>query len=124
MTSFNSGKRSGGLRSSSAKNYLSFTFRRRPRGPAASDVVRVDPSDPLIVQVGAATGLAVDSAIAYAGVICLFEDRLRRRLDSGALEPVLESWWRRFPGPFLYSSKRRLLSAPIRAFVDFTKAKT
>ena len=85
--------------------------------------MRVDPSDPLIVQVGAATDLAVDSAIAYAGVICLFEDRLRPHLDSGALEPALELWWRRFQWPFPHYSGRRLLSAPIRAFVDFIKAK-
>jgi DNA-binding transcriptional LysR family regulator len=85
------------------------------------DVVRVDPSGPLIVQVGAATDLAVDAAVAGLGIICLFEDWLRPHLDSGALEPVLESWWQRFSGPFLYYSGRRLLPAPLRAFIDFIK---
>jgi DNA-binding transcriptional LysR family regulator len=86
------------------------------------EVVRVDPSGPLLVQVGAATDLAVEAAIAGTGIICLFEDWLRPHLDSGALEPVLQQWWQRFSGPFLYYPGRRLLPAPLRAFVDFIKA--
>ena len=86
------------------------------------EVVRVDPSGPLIVQVGTATDLAVAAAIAGTGVIYLFEDWLRPHLDSGTLEPVLEGWWSRFSGPFLYYSGRRLLPAPLRAFVDFIKS--
>lgn len=39
----------------------------------------------------------------------------RPHLESGALEP----WWPRFPGPFLYHPGRRLVPAPLRAFVDF-----
>lgn len=85
-------------------------------------LVQLDPSGPLIVQIGAATDLAVDAAIAGTGVIYLFEDWLRPHLDSGALEPILEPWWPRFSGPFLYYSGRRLLPAPLRAFVDFIKA--
>jgi DNA-binding transcriptional LysR family regulator len=86
------------------------------------EVVRVDPSGPLLVQVGAATDLAVDAAIAGTGIIFLFEDWLRPHLDSGKLEAVLEPWWQRFPGPFLYFPGRRLLPAPLRAFVDFIKS--
>ena len=85
-------------------------------------VVQIDPSGPLLVQVGAATDLVVDAAIAGTGVIYLFEDWLRPHLDSGRLEPVLEPWWQRFSGPFLYYSGRRLLPAPLRAFVDFIKS--
>lgn len=83
------------------------------------EIVRIDPSGPLIVRVGAATDLAVDAAIAGTGIITLFEDWLRPHLDSGALEPVLEPWWQIFPGPFLYYPGRRYLPAPLRAFVDF-----
>jgi DNA-binding transcriptional LysR family regulator len=83
--------------------------------------VKIDASGPLIVQVGAAADLIVDAAIAGVGLICLFEDWLRPHLDSGALEPVLESWWPSFSGPFLYYSGRRLLPAPLRAFVDFIR---
>jgi DNA-binding transcriptional LysR family regulator len=82
-------------------------------------IVRVDPSGPLIVRVGAATDLVVDAAVAGTGIIYLFEDWLRPHLDSGALEPVLEPWWQTFSGPFLYYPGRRHLPAPLRAFVDF-----
>jgi DNA-binding transcriptional LysR family regulator len=74
------------------------------------------------VGIGGAIDLAVDAAIAGTGILCLFEDLLRPHLDSGALEPVLEPWWQCFPGPFLYYPGRRLVPAPLRAFVDFIKA--
>jgi DNA-binding transcriptional LysR family regulator len=86
------------------------------------EVVRVDPSGPLLVQAGAATDLAVEAAIAGTGVIYLFEDWLRPHLAGGVLEPILEPWWQRFSGPFLYYPGRRLLPAPLRAFVDFVKS--
>lgn len=86
------------------------------------EVVRIDPSGPLLVSIGAATELSVDAAIAGTGIIALFEDWLRPHLDSGALEPVLEPWWQSFSGPFLYYPGRRLVPAPLRAFVDFVKA--
>ncbi len=85
------------------------------------EVVRVDPAGPLVVQAGTASDLAVDAAVAGIGIIKLFEDWLRPHLDSGVLEPVLEPWWPRFPGPFLYYPGRRLVPAPLRAFIDFVK---
>lgn len=86
------------------------------------EVVRVDPTGPLIVGVGGATDLAVEAAIAGVGIVGLFEDWVRPLFDSGALEPVLEPWWQRFSGPFLYYPGRRLVPAPLRAFVDFIRA--
>ncbi|MBY5669753.1 LysR family transcriptional regulator [Rhizobium leguminosarum] len=86
------------------------------------EIVRVDPTGPLIVRVGGATDLAVDAAISGTGIVCLFEDWLRPHIDSGALEPILEPWWQRFSGPFLYYPGRRLVPAPLRAFIDFVKA--
>jgi DNA-binding transcriptional LysR family regulator len=83
------------------------------------EIVQVDPSGPLIVRIGAAADLAVEAALAGTGIIHLFEDWLRPYLASGALKPILESWWQPFPGPFLYYPGRRLLPAPLRAFVDF-----
>jgi DNA-binding transcriptional LysR family regulator len=88
---------------------------------SGGEVVRVDPAGPLLVGIGGATDLAVDAAIAGTGIVYLFEDWLRPHLDSGALEPVLEPWWPRFSGPFLYYPGQRLVPATLRAFVNFIK---
>ncbi|RQV02864.1 LysR family transcriptional regulator [Burkholderia cenocepacia] len=86
------------------------------------EVVRVEPAaGPLLVQIGGATELMVDAAIAGTGVLYLFEDWVRPHFESGALEPVLEPWWRPFPGPFLYYPGRRLVPPALRAFIDFIK---
>ena len=85
------------------------------------EIVRIDPRGPLLVSIGAATDLAVDAAVAGTGIISLFEDWLRPHLESGALEPVLKPWWQTFSGPFLYYPGRRLVPAPLRAFIDFIK---
>jgi DNA-binding transcriptional LysR family regulator len=86
------------------------------------EVLHLNPAGPLMVRPGAAMDLAVNCAIAGVGIIHLFEDMLRPHLESGALEPILEPWWPRFSGPFLYYPGRRHLPAPLRAFVDFLKA--
>ncbi|MGU7773026.1 LysR family transcriptional regulator [Burkholderia sp. MR1-5-21] len=85
------------------------------------EVVRVDPAGPLLVQVGGATDLIVDAAIAGSGIVHLFEDWLRPHLERGALEPILEPWWRPFSGPFLYYSGRRLVPPALRAFIEFIR---
>ena len=87
------------------------------------EVVKVDPMGPLLVSTGTASDLAVQAAIAGTGIVSLFEDWLRPYFDSGALEPVLEPWWQLFSGPFLYYPGRRLMPAPLRAFVDFASAR-
>ena len=86
------------------------------------EVVRITPTGPLIVQIGSAVDLLVETAVAGTGLVYLFEEWLRPQLDSGALEPVLEGWWPRFSGPFLYYPGRRLPPAPLRAFIDFVRA--
>ncbi|MBN3723488.1 LysR family transcriptional regulator [Burkholderia sp. Ac-20379] len=85
------------------------------------EVVRVEPSGPLRVRPGGAVDILVDAARAEVGIVHLFEEWLRPHLDSGALMPVLAPWWQGFSGPFLYYPSRRLLPAPLRAFVDFIK---
>ncbi|WP_420959674.1 LysR substrate-binding domain-containing protein [Brucella sp. IR073] len=86
------------------------------------EIVKVDPPGPLIVQASGGIDLAVDAAIAGLGIVGLFEDWLQPYFDKGALKPVLEPWWQRFSGPFLYYPGRRFVPAPLRAFVDFIKA--
>jgi len=85
------------------------------------EILRVDPTGPLIVENAGVMDLAIEAAIAGGGIVHLFEDWLRPHLDSGALEPVLEAWWDSFSGPFLYYPGRRLVPAPLRAFIDFVK---
>ena len=86
-----------------------------------AEEVRIDPTGPLLVQIGGAVDLMVDAAIAGVGLAYLFEDWLRPHLDRGSLEPVLEDWWPEFSGPFLYYPGRRLVPPPLRAFVDYIK---
>jgi DNA-binding transcriptional LysR family regulator len=88
------------------------------------EVVKVDVTGPLTASLGGATDLLVDTAIGGTGIVTLFEDWLRPHFASGALEPVLEDWWPRFDGPYLYYPGRRLVPAPLRAFIDFVKAST
>jgi DNA-binding transcriptional LysR family regulator len=86
------------------------------------EVVEVDPTGPLIVRMGGGSDLAVDAAIAGSGIVYHFEEWLAPHFASGALEPVLRDWWQAFDGPYLYYPGRRLVPAPLRAFVDFVKA--
>ena len=86
------------------------------------ETVLVDISGPLSFQNGGATDLAIAAAIAGTGIISLFEEWLRPDLARGDLVPVLADWWPAFSGPFLYYPGRRLVPAPLRAFIDFVKA--
>jgi DNA-binding transcriptional LysR family regulator len=85
------------------------------------EVVQLNPSGPLLVRPSAAVDLAISAAVAGVGVIHLFEGMLEPHLAGGTLEPILEPWWQRFAGPFLYYPGHRHVPAPLRAFVDFVK---
>jgi len=86
----------------------------------AGEILKVDPSGPLVGNLGT-TDLLVAAAIAGTGIIYSFEDWLRPHFESGALKPILERWWRRLSGPFLYYPSRRHMPAALRAFVDFIR---
>ena len=86
------------------------------------ETITIDPPGQLLVQVGGALDLKIDVAVAGTGIVYLFEDWLRPYIDRGELEPVLESWWPSFSGPYLYYPGRRLVPAPLRAFIDFIRA--
>jgi DNA-binding transcriptional LysR family regulator len=81
--------------------------------------VRVKPPAALLVSIGAGVDLAVDTAIAGGGIVYLFEEWLAPYFARGELEPILQPWWLTFPGPWLYYPDRRLIPAPLRAFIDF-----
>lgn len=85
------------------------------------EVVHVETTGPLVGNIGNAVDLLIAAAVEGVGVIYLFEDWLRPQFDSGALKPILERWWLRFPGPFLYYPSRRHMPAALRAFVDFVR---
>ena len=86
------------------------------------EAIKLDVTGPLTVSLGGAADLLVDAAIAGTGIVNLFEDWLRPHFESGALVPVLEPWWEKFSGPYLYYPGRRLVPAPLRAFIDFIKS--
>jgi DNA-binding transcriptional LysR family regulator len=86
------------------------------------EVVQLNPSGPLLVRPSAAVDLAISAAVAGVGVIHVFEGMLEPHLANGGLEPILEPWWQRFAGPFLYYPGHRHVPAPLRVFVDFVKA--
>lgn len=88
----------------------------------AGEVVKLDPLGPLVVNLGGAVELSVAAALGGAGILYLFEAWVQPHFESGALVPVLPEWWLSFPGPFLYYPGRRLVPAPLRAFIDFVKA--
>lgn len=88
------------------------------------ETVTIEPNGQLLVQVGGALDLAIDSAVQGLGVIYLFENWLAPYVERGLLRPVLQPWWPQFSGPYLYYSGRRLVPAPLRAFVDFIRNDT
>jgi len=84
-------------------------------------VLRITPKGPLLAS---AAEFEVSAACAGLGVIYTFEDFLAPALRARKLVPILEDWWQSFAGPFLYYPSRRLMPAPLRAFVDFLKTQT
>jgi DNA-binding transcriptional LysR family regulator len=85
------------------------------------EVIKIDPSGPLIAKLGGATDLLIDAAVAGTGLVYCFEEWLSPHFQSGALKPVLQRWWARFSGPFLYYPSRRHVPAALRAFVGFIR---
>ncbi|WP_062012900.1 LysR family transcriptional regulator [Aureimonas sp. AU4] len=85
------------------------------------ETIAIEPRGPLVVSTGTAMDLAIASAVAGLGVVHLFEAWLEPLFDRGELVPILEDWWDEFPGPFLYYPGRRLVPAPLRAFLDFVR---
>lgn len=85
------------------------------------ELIRIDPAAQLVSRPGLSSDLLIEAAVGGIGIISIFEDWIAPHLSSGALVPLLEPWWQSFPGPFLYYPGRRLIPAPLRAFIDFVK---
>ena len=83
-------------------------------------VLRIAPRGPLVAS---AAEFEIEAACAGLGVIYTFEEFLAPALRARRLVPILEEWWQGFSGPYLYYAGRRLMPAPLRAFVDFIKAR-
>ncbi|MBK4783031.1 MAG: LysR family transcriptional regulator [Pantoea sp. Pent] len=83
--------------------------------------ITLQPQGPLICSIGAAMELTVSTAIAGAGVVYLFEDWLKPALANGSLQPILADWWLSFPGLWLYYNDRRLIPAPLQAFLSWIR---
>lgn len=83
------------------------------------EIVKVRPEGRIIAS---SIDLKVAAAEAGLGLIHSFDQLLKPSIDAGRLVPVLEDWEQEFPGPRLYFPSRRLMPAPLRAFVDFVKA--
>lgn len=86
------------------------------------EVVRLEPTGPLVTTIASAADVLVPTAIAGGGIVCTFEDWVRPHIETGALVPILERWWPRFPGPLLYYPSRRHVPPAFRAFVDFVRS--
>jgi DNA-binding transcriptional LysR family regulator len=65
----------------------------------------------------------LQAALDGAGLAYVFESQALEAVSAGKLVSVLEDWCPYYPGFFLYYPSRRQLPGPLRAFVDFVKAK-
>lgn len=84
------------------------------------EVVKVDPTGPLIVSTSGAD-LEIDAALTGLGVVYLFEDWVLDHVRSGRLAIILDEWCKPFDGPKLYFSKRAVLPRPLRLFINYVK---
>lgn len=83
------------------------------------ETVRVEPTGRLTAG---SLDLERAAAVAGLGIVSTFEEALADDLSAGRLVAVLPDWWQWFSGPFLYYPSRRLVPAPLRAFVQFLRS--
>ena len=82
--------------------------------------VRIQPPGQLI---SSDPDIELRAAIDGAGCLMTFEGFARPAVEAGQLVELLADWCPLFPGPYLYYPSRRLVPAPLRAFIDFIKTK-
>ena len=82
--------------------------------------IRIQPQGQLI---SSDPDIELRAAIDGAGCLMTFEGFARPAVEAGQLVELLAEWCPPFPGPYLYYPSRRLVPAPLRAFIDFIKTK-
>lgn len=79
---------------------------------------RIAPDGPLIAT---SMQMEIAAAVAGLGIAAGFHEFFAAELARGTLVEVLSDWMEPFPGPSLYYHSRRLMPAPLRAFIDFIR---
>lgn len=82
--------------------------------------VRVNPEGPLTVNDAV---IAVQAAVAGAGIAYVHEQYARREVEAGTLVRLLEDWSPGLGQPFLYFPRQRHVPAALRAFIDFARVR-
>ncbi|QDF40985.1 LysR family transcriptional regulator [Bradyrhizobium symbiodeficiens] len=82
----------------------------------AGQIMKVDPPAKLI---STNMNLAMQAALAGAGIWATIDGYVGEALKSGALISLMEDWCEPFSGPFLYYPSRRQTPPALRAFIDF-----
>jgi DNA-binding transcriptional LysR family regulator len=80
---------------------------------------RIAPEGPLVAN---ALQMERAAVLAGLGIATGFEEFFADDLARGTLVEILRDWMEDFPGPSLYYHSRRLMPAPLRAFIDFVRA--
>jgi len=83
------------------------------------ETVSIEPPGRLMVG---SPGLAIEAAVAGAGVAYVIERAMADELATGKLVRVLDDWTPPFPGVSLYYPKQRLPSAGLAAFIAHFRA--
>lgn len=83
------------------------------------ETARVTPQGPLTVN---DAQIAVNAAVAGAGLAYVHENYALREIASNELLRVLQDWSPGLGAPFLYYPRQRYVPASLRAFIDFAKA--
>jgi DNA-binding transcriptional LysR family regulator len=91
---------------------LEWVFRKKGR------TVTVTPTGPITVNDSL---IAVNAAVAGAGIAYVYEHYALREIEAGLLQRLLEDWSPGLGQPFLYFPRQRHVPAALRAFIDFVR---
>lgn len=84
------------------------------------EALSLSPAGPLA---STSSHLLLSAALDGVGFVATFDGFVQPHLAGGRLVEVLADWSEIFPGPFLYYPRARALPSPLRAFVDFVRAR-